>query len=132
VLFRVTEFSAKKTTAEQEFLDNITKYNNTQTTIRLSDFRSNDKVQYDLRNRFWNLPAVEGKKFLYKNKRSGEREVGRSIGMEEFVKTVFAFLFGPDDMFGGTARIEARVQEFDRFLQGCISHARFYPSELVP
>ena len=105
VLFRITEFSAKKTTVEQEFLDNVTKYNNTQTTIRLSDFRSNDKVQYDLRNRFWNLPAVDGKKFLYKNKRSGEREAGRSIGMEEFIKTIFAFLFGPDDMFGGTAYV---------------------------
>ena len=103
VLLRLTEFSTKKTQAEQEFLDNITKYNNTQNSIRLSDFRSNDKVQYDIRNRFAQLPAVDGKKFVYKNKRSGELTGGRTIGMEEFIKTIFSFRFGPDDIYGGTA-----------------------------
>jgi len=106
VLMRVTEFGAKKTSVEQEFLDNVTKYNNTQNAIKLSDFRSNDKVQFDLRKRFDSLPAVGGKRFLYKNKRSGERETERIvIGMEEFVKTLYAFLFGPDDVYGGTGHV---------------------------
>lgn len=106
VLLRLTEFGTKKTTAEQEFLDNVTKYNNTQNAIKLSDFRSNDKIQLDLRKRFDNLPTLGGKRFLYKNKRSGERESDRIvIGMEEFVKTLYAFIFGPDDMFGGTGHV---------------------------
>jgi AIPR protein len=102
VLLRLTEVEAKKTQSQQEFLDNVTKYNNTQNSIRVSDFRSNDKVQYDIMKRFEALPAVEGKKFLYKNKRSGERDAGRIVvGMKEFVKTLYAFIFGPDDVFGG-------------------------------
>jgi hypothetical protein len=52
-----------------------------------------------------------GKKFSYKNKRAGpgESEAKRgseiSIGMEEFTKTLFAFLFGPDDAYGGTGYV---------------------------
>jgi hypothetical protein len=43
---------------------------------------------------------------LYKNKRSGERERDViAIGMEEFVKTLYAFLYGPDDVFGGTGHV---------------------------
>jgi hypothetical protein len=106
VLMRVTEFESKKTAAEQEFLDNVTKYNNTQNAIKLSDFRSNDKIQFDLRRRFGSLPTIGNKRFLYKNKRSGERETDRIvIGMEGFVKTLYAFLFGPDDVYGGTGHV---------------------------
>src|SRR5271167_3531839 len=100
------QVESKKTQAQQEFLDNVTKYNNTQNSVRVSDFRSNDKVQYDIKKRFDALPAVEGKKFLYKNKRSGERDAARIvIGMEEFAKTLFAFNYGPDDVFGGTGYV---------------------------
>lgn len=127
VLLRLTEFKAKKTRTEQEFLDNVTKYNNTQNSIRLSDFRSNDKVQYDIRNRFSNLRAVEGKKFLYKNKRSGERDTGvRTIGMEEFVKTLYAFLHGPDDIFGGTTHV------FDATKDGGYTQLFGHDGEILP
>jgi len=111
VLIRLTETDSKKTTAEQEFLDSVTRYNNTQNAIRISDFRSNDKIQRDIRTRFSALPSLGGKKFSYKNKRSGpgERDAKRgseiSIGMEEFTKTLFAFLFGPDDVYGGTGYV---------------------------
>jgi len=106
VLLRITQFEAKKTQAEQEFLDSVTKFNNTQNAIKLSDFRSNDKVQFDLRKKFDQLPSLEGKKFSYKNKRSGERERDvYPIGMEEFVKTLYAFFYGPDDVFGGTGHV---------------------------
>jgi len=106
VLLRITEFSAKKTQGEQEFLDNVTKFNNTQNTIKLSDFRSNDKVQSDLKRKFETLPYVDGKKFSYRNKRTGERERDViAIGMEEFVKTLYAFCFGPDDVYGGTGHV---------------------------
>lgn len=111
VLIRLTETSSKKTTAEQEFLDSVTKYNNTQNAIKVSDFRSNDKIQHDIKVRFNALPSLGGRKFSYKNKRSGpgEREAKRgseiSIGMEEFTKTLYAFLFGPDDVYGGTGYV---------------------------
>ena len=127
VLLRLTEFKAKKTRAEQEFLDNVTKYNNTQNSIRISDFRSNDKVQYDIRNRFSQLRAVEGKKFLYKNKRSGERDVGvRTIGMEEFVKTLYSFVYGPDDVFGGTSHV------FDATKDGGYTKLFGHNGEILP
>ncbi len=106
VLLRVTEFHSKKKQPEQAFLDNVTKYNNTQNAIKLSDFRSNDKIQFDLRRKFEDLPSVHGKRFYYKNKRSGEPNRDKiTIGMEEFVKTVYAFRFGPDDLFGGTSHV---------------------------
>jgi hypothetical protein len=111
VLVRLTETTSKKTSAEQDFLDNVTKCNNTQNSIRISDFRSNDKIQHDIKARFNALPSLGGKKFSYKNKRSGpgERDAKRgsdiSIGMEEFTKTLFAFLFGPDDAYGGSGYV---------------------------
>ncbi len=106
VLLRITQFESKKTQAEQEFLDNVTKFNNTQNAIKLSDFRSNDKIQFDLRKKFDQLPSIDGRKFSYRNKRSGERERDTvTIGMEEFVKTLYAFFYGPDDVFGGTGHV---------------------------
>jgi hypothetical protein len=106
VLLRIVEYRPKITEAEQTFLDNVIKYNNTQNAIKLSDFRSNDRVQYSLRKQFSELPSRAGRKFLYKNKRSGERDANYiGIGMEEFIKTVYAFQFGPDDVFGGTQNL---------------------------
>ena len=104
VLVRISCTAKKRTVNEQGFLDNITRYNNTQNAIKLSDFRSNDPIQHDLADRFSKLPARGGRKFLYKNKRAGERDGNRvAITMEEFTKTVFAFQHGPDDVYGGTA-----------------------------
>ncbi len=101
VLIRVTEARPKE--VEPDFLYSITKFNNTQNAIKVADFRSNDKVQLDVAAKFDKLPARGGKKFRYRNKRTGEREQNRiSIAMEEFTKTTHSFLFGPDDMFGGS------------------------------
>lgn len=106
VLLRISEFKGKTTPVEQDFLDRVTRYNNTQNAIKISDFRSNDRIQVDLKRRFENLPARRGKRFLYKSKRSGDRDVTRiPVGMEEFVKTIFSFMFGPDDVFGGTSYV---------------------------
>lgn len=111
VLIRLTETQSKKTKEEQEFLDSVTKFNNTQNAIKISDFRSNDKIQHDIRSRFAALPSLNGRKFSYKNKRSGptERDAKRgsdiNVGMEEFTKTLYAYLYGPDDVFGGTGYV---------------------------
>ncbi len=101
VLIRVTE--ARPKSVEPDFLYSITKFNNTQNAIKVADFRSNDKVQIDIGAKFERMAARGGKKFRYRNKRTGEREPNRiSVGMEEFTKTVHSFLFGPDDVFGGS------------------------------
>lgn len=112
VLMRVTEWSGKRTTGEQEFLDKVTKYNNTQNAIKISDFRSNDKVQLDLQRKFGALASADGRKYFYKNKRSGEPQKDKIIiKMEDFIKTVFSFQLGPDDVYGGTSYIYDASEE---------------------
>jgi hypothetical protein len=101
LLIRISEFGSL-TTGEQEFLANVTRFNNTQNSIKLSDFRSNDAIQIDLKKKFAMLTARAGRKFLYKNKRSEKDAKYIAVGMEDFVKTVFAFNHGPDDVYGGT------------------------------
>lgn len=99
VMIRVMGFSLGKDT---DFLSDVTRFNNTQNAIKVSDFRSNDPVQKDLNRRFSGVNR-QGKPYVYKNKRSRE-VVGNKIpvGMEEFAKTIHAFRYGPDDMCGGT------------------------------
>jgi hypothetical protein len=106
VILRITEFDPRQKTEEQKFIENVTKYNNTQNSIKISDFRSNDRVQQSIRQNFDALNAVDGKRFLYVHKRIDSQSIpsGRiPIRMEEFLKTVHSFLFGPDDVFGGTS-----------------------------
>jgi hypothetical protein len=99
VLLRVMNFSLSK---DAEFLADVTRFNNTQNAVKISDFRSNDPVQKDLHRRFLELNRG-GKPYFYKNKRSRERTSNKlPIGMEDLAKTVYAFRYGPDDMFGGT------------------------------
>lgn len=101
VALRVSEIALK----QDDFLVNVTRFNNTQNAIKVSDFRSNDDVQISLAQRFADLSSRGGKKFVYKNKRS-ERDANRiPIGMEEFAKTVFSFRFGPADTAGGTKHL---------------------------
>lgn len=105
VLIRVSEVSLKQSEGEQYFLDNVTKFNNTQNAVKIADFRSNDGVQRALANRFAKVHRGN-KEYWYKNKRVGERQQNKiPIGMEEFAKTLFAFLFGPVDAFGGTQHL---------------------------
>lgn len=101
VMVRISTFSLGK---EPMFLDDVTRYNNTQNKVAVSDFRSNDPVQRDLAGRFAKLKRG-GVSFWYKNKRSRERRDRIPIEMEEFAKTVHAFKYGPHDMWGGSARL---------------------------
>ncbi|HLJ25354.1 MAG TPA: AIPR family protein [Candidatus Angelobacter sp.] len=99
VVLRILDFSLLK---EHDFLADVTKYNNTQNAIKISDFRSNDPVQKDLARKFEDVVRA-GKKYWYKNKRSRESNENRiPINLEEFAKTIHAFRFGADDMWGGT------------------------------
>lgn len=101
VMMRVSTFSPGK---EPEFLEEVTRYNNTQNKVSVSDFRSNDPVQRDLASRFAKFRRG-GKSFWYKNKRSREKRDRVPIEMEEFAKTIHSFRYGPHDMWGGTARL---------------------------
>lgn len=101
VLVRISTFSLGK---EATFLEDVTRYNNTQNKISVSDFRSNDPVQRDLSEKFGELKRG-GIHFWYKNKRSREKHDRIPIEMEEFAKTIHAFRYGPHDMWGGTARL---------------------------
>jgi len=99
VMMRVLQFRPGK---DGEFLSDVTRFNNTQNSIKISDFRSNDPVQKDLRAKFARI-SVGARTCDYKNKRRREADGNKfAIGMEEFAKTVHTFMHGPDDMSGGT------------------------------
>lgn len=99
VLIRISEFSLSK---DHDFLTDITRYNNTQNSVKISDFRSNDPVQKDLSRKFQSI-VRGGKAYWYKNKRSREaRDRVIPVSLEELAKSVHAFRLGPDDVWGGT------------------------------
>ncbi|MCC6797324.1 MAG: AIPR family protein [Candidatus Hydrogenedentes bacterium] len=101
VLLRVSEISLSGTVEDGDFIDNLTRYNNTQNAIKVPDFRSNDRVQSKLHRYFATL-SRNGKQFNYRHKRFVDKSKNKiSIGMEEFHKTIHSYMFGPVDMFGG-------------------------------
>ena len=103
VLVRVTEVDMKPDREEKNFLDEITRFNNTQNVVKTADFRSNDPIQLQLVREFAALPHRGGRQYLYKNKRDADPNPRKiMINMEEFAKTIYAFQFGPVDVFGGT------------------------------
>jgi hypothetical protein len=101
VLMRLMSF---RYPAEISFVGEVTRYNNTQNAVKISDFRSNDEAQKDMARRFNNL-NLSGRNYEYKNKRSDKRRNSIAVTMEELTKAVFAFRFGPDDMAGGTNKL---------------------------
>ena len=111
-MLRLVEYDSKISHREQIFLDNIIRNNNTQNAIKISDFRSNDQVQISLKQHFEKVPALRGRSFVYRNKHSGERDnLHNLVSLEEFIKTVHAFLFGPDDRFGGSSYLFATEKD---------------------
>jgi hypothetical protein len=101
VLLRLMTFDYP---SEVPFVNEVTKYNNTQNAVKIADFRSNDEVQKDMARRFYNL-NLNGRKYEYKNKRSSKKRGSISITLEDLTKAVYAFRYGPDDMWGGTGKL---------------------------
>ncbi len=95
VLVRVTE-AAGQYGATGKFRDSIVRYNNTQNVIKLSDFKSNDAIHEDLRNKFAQHRR-DGKQVVYVSKRTDPREHRNAyvVPMEEFSKVVYSFLRDP-------------------------------------
>jgi hypothetical protein len=101
VILRLMSFSYPH---EVTFVREVTKYNNTQNAIKIADFMSNDEVQKDLARRFHDL-NLSGRRFEYLNKRSIKGRNNIAITLEELTKSIYAFEYGPDDMFGGASRL---------------------------
>jgi hypothetical protein len=105
VLMRISEFDFRKPHAA-DMLDNITRYNNTQNSMRVSDFRSNDSVQTSLVKYVSQVAAFGGKHYLYRNKRTQGAERNKiSIKMDDFCRAIYAYQFGPADFFGGLSHL---------------------------
>ena len=98
VLVRITEIPGGYGQAGQ-MRESITQFNNTQNVIKVSDFRSNDPVQMGLKEQFSKI-RYRGKQVDYQPKRT-DRSVRNAevVRLEEFAKTVYAFLEDPNRFF---------------------------------
>jgi hypothetical protein len=124
VIIRVSLFDFRNDKGG-ELLDRITRYNNTQNSMKLSDFRSNDEVQTSLVYYTAEVNAFHGRKYIYRNKRtqSGERNK-IVIKMDDFCRAVFAYQFGPIDVFGGQSYL------YDTGIEG--GYVKLFGRELGP
>lgn len=103
VLVRITEVS-QGYGGENKFGSEITKYNNTQNVIKISDFRSNDPIQYDLAARFKEFKRPGGKRIEYAPKRSDERRAQTVvIRLEDYAKVCYSYLCDPVKFSGSTS-----------------------------
>ena len=102
VLVRVTEVSKGYGEAGR-FAEDVVRYNNTQNVIKASDFRSNDPVQRDLKEKFKKVVRF-GRDTEYMPKRT-ERSKRNTwiVRMEEFAKVVYSFLGDPVSFSGSTS-----------------------------
>ena len=101
VLVRITEIS-KGYAAEGTFTTEVTRYNNTQNVIKDSDFRSNDPIQQDLKDKF-NYSRF-GRPIDYVPKRTDRKKPSSvQIRLEEFAKVIYSFLGDPIKFSGQTS-----------------------------
>lgn len=102
VLVRITEVPDNYGPSAK-IREKITQYNNTQNTIKISDFRSNDDVQKNLKEQFSEITRY-GKKVVYLPKRTDKVPPNSEvIRLEEFSKSVYAFLYDPTAFSGSTS-----------------------------
>lgn len=100
LLMKVTSTKLKK---EKGVREKIIKYNNSQSTIKLADFRSNDPIQKDIERRFdesnilW--PFKSGmKKIRYCRKRSFDLKSKKDtifVDLKELAKSLYVSRFDP-------------------------------------
>lgn len=104
VLMRITAVD-EHYSSEKNFIDSITRFNNSQNVVKISDFRSNDSIQIDIQDKFSkiNLPNTS-KKILYQRKRTDEvRRNNEVIKFEEFCKALHSFLIDPVQFSSSTS-----------------------------
>lgn len=111
VLVRITEITEGYGT-DGKIRDRITRFNNTQNQIKISDFRSNDPVQTYLKEQFAGI-SRKGKKAIYLSKRTDRVPPNTEVvKIEEFSKSVYAFLYDPTEFAGSSSFL------FDDFKNG--------------
>lgn len=98
VLMRITK--TKNVATEKGLNHEIILYNNSQNTIKVSDFRSNDPIQLFLEKKFNDLRRGKGAlpKLKYVRRRGtkmGGRATGMGLKLEEVAKLRYAFLYEP-------------------------------------
>lgn len=102
VLVRITEIPDKYGD-DAKIREKITQFNNTQNTIKISDFRSNDEVQESVKEQFKELSRA-GKRVAYLPKRTDKVPPNSEIvRLEEFSKSVYAFLYEPTAFSGSSS-----------------------------
>ncbi|WP_298255605.1 AIPR family protein [Bradyrhizobium sp.] len=102
VLVRITEISGGYG-ASHKMREQITQFNNTQNVVKVSDFRSNDAVQENLKEQFKAL-TYRGRHVVYVPKRTDSPPKNSElVRLEEFAKTVYAFLEDPVAFSGSTS-----------------------------
>ena len=95
ILMRITETQSVGT--EKGINEKIIRYNNTQNKITLSDFRSNDKIQLDLLNKFKTLDYNILGKINYIRKRGDKmlRKGTYNLKLEDLAKIRYSFIKEP-------------------------------------
>ena len=102
VLVRITEIPSGYG-SEGKVREQVTQFNNTQNVVKVSDFRSNDSVQESLKEQFARL-SWRGRQVQYVPKRTDSPPKNSEvIRLEEFAKSVYAFLEDPVSFSGATA-----------------------------
>lgn len=103
LLVRITS-AATQYGAEGRFRDQIVRFNNTQNTIKASDFRSNDPIHTDIKRRFSEHRWM-GKKVVYVPKRTdpAAHRGDKTIPIEEYAKVVYSFMRDPVRFSSSTA-----------------------------
>ena len=102
VLVRITEIPGGYGKSGK-IREDVTQFNNTQNTVKVSDFRSNDTVQEHLKEQFKRI-SRRGRQVIYVPKRTDliPKNV-EVVRLEEFAKSVYAFLEDPTSFSGATA-----------------------------
>jgi hypothetical protein len=102
ILVRITEIPGGYGSSGK-IREQITQFNNTQNTIKDSDFRSNDPVQQHLKDQFSKIWR-RGRQVAYTPKRTDTAPKNAEIiRLDEFAKSVYAFLADPISFSGATA-----------------------------
>ena len=90
VLVRITEIAEGYGTGGK-IREQITRFNNTQNTIKISDFRSNDPVQSALSDQFKQI-VRNGRRVAYLPKRTDKKPANHEVvGLEEFTSQFTRF-----------------------------------------
>jgi len=105
VLVRITEI-AESYSKERTFIDSVTRFNNSQNVVKISDFRSNDAIQIDIQKKFAsiNLPGTT-KNVTYLRKRTDEvgKRTNEIIKFEDFCKALHAYMIDPIEFSSSTS-----------------------------